>query len=121
MRKTRVPRIGLFPGGVGQPARSLASPFAARGLKSRTACVIVCVMNTKLTLRLDDVLVEQAKAEAAQRGKSVSQMFAEFVSLLAPSSRKRSLPPVTRSLLGIMKDHRLSEEDCRSHLREKYS
>jgi hypothetical protein len=78
-------------------------------------------MNTKLTLRLDDVLVEQAKAEAAQRGKSVSQMFAEFVALLAPSRRERSLPPVTRSLLGIMKGRRLSEEDYKNHLREKYS
>ena len=79
------------------------------------------VMNTKLTLRLDDVLVEQAKAEAAQRGKSVSQMFAEFVAALAPSRRERALPPVTGALLGIMKGHRLSEKDYKKHLREKYS
>jgi hypothetical protein len=78
-------------------------------------------MNTKLTLRLDDVLVEQAKAEAAQRGKSVSQMFAEFVAALTPGRRERVLPPVTGSLLGIMKGHRLSEEDYKTHLREKYS
>ena len=79
------------------------------------------VMNTKLTLRLDDVLVAQAKAEAAQRGKSVSKMFAEFVASLAPSRREGGLPPVTGSLLGIMKGHRLSEKDYEKHLREKYS
>jgi hypothetical protein len=78
-------------------------------------------MNTKLTLRLDDVLVEQAKAEATQRGKSVSRMFADFVASLAPSKRDRSLPPVTGSLLGIMKGHRMSERDYKKHLREKYS
>jgi hypothetical protein len=78
-------------------------------------------MNTKLTLRLDDELVAQAKAAAAQRGKSVSQMFAEFVAALVPSRRERSLPPVTGSLLGIMKRHRLSEKDYKKHLLEKYS
>ena len=78
-------------------------------------------MNTKLTLRLDEVLVQQAKEEAAQRGKSVSQMFSEFVASLAPSKRERDLPPVTGSLLGIMKGHRLSEGDYKKHIREKYS
>ena len=78
-------------------------------------------MNTKLTLRLDDVLVAQAKAEAAQRGKSVSQMFAEFVAALVPRRRERALPPVTGSLLGIMKSRRLSEKDYKKHLLEKYS
>lgn len=87
----------------------------------RTRHAMLYVMNTKLTLRLDDLLVEQAKAEAAQRGKSVSQMFAEFVAALAPSKRERSLPPVTGALLGIMKSRRLSENDYKKHLREKYS
>ncbi len=78
-------------------------------------------MNTKLTLRMDDVLVEQAKAEAAQRGKSVSQMFSDFVASLAPSRRECALPPVTEALVGIMKGHRRSEKDYKKHLREKYS
>ena len=78
-------------------------------------------MHTKLTLRMDDVLVEQAKAQAAQRGKSVSQMFGEFVTSLGASKRGRVLPPVTGSLLGIMKGHRVSEKDYKKHLREKYS
>jgi hypothetical protein len=48
-------------------------------------------------------------------------MFAEFVAALTPGRRERVLPPVTGSLLGIMKGHRLSEEDYKTHLREKYS
>jgi len=79
------------------------------------------VMNTKLTLRMDDVLVQQAKIQAARRGKSVSQMFGEFVASLGKSKPSTHLPPVTDSLLGVMKGHRVSEKDYKQHLREKYS
>jgi len=78
-------------------------------------------MNTKLTLRIDDLLVRQAKTQAARRGKSVSQMFSEFVESLGANAPRQSLPPVTGSLLGIMKGHRVSEKDYRKHLQEKYS
>lgn len=79
------------------------------------------VINTKLTLRLDDMLVAEAKAHAARHGKSVSQMFGEFVVSLGASRRKGDLPPVTGLLLGILKGQRVSESDYRKHLREKYS
>ncbi len=78
-------------------------------------------MNTKLTLRMDDVLVAEAKTHAARRGKSVSQMFGEFVSSLGGCKRGGDLPPVTGSLLGVMKGQRVSEADYKKHLREKYS
>ena len=78
-------------------------------------------MNTKLTLRMDEVLVKQAKTQAARRGKSVSQMFGEFVATLGTSKASRRLPPVTNSLLGVMKGHRVSEKDYKKHLRDKYS
>jgi len=78
-------------------------------------------MNTKLTLRMNDVLVRQAKAQAARRGKSVSQMFGEFVESLGATRCDRGLPPVTDSLLGVMKGHAVSEKDYKAHLREKYS
>ena len=78
-------------------------------------------MQTKLTLRMDEVLVRQAKTQAARRGKSVSQMFGEFVASLGTSKPTRRLPPVTDSLLGVMKGHRVSEKDYKTHLREKYS
>ncbi len=77
-------------------------------------------MNTKLTLRVSDMVVAEAKTHAARRGKSVSQMFREFiVSLSAPESEE-TLPPTTRSLLGVMKKHRVSESDYKKHLRERY-
>jgi hypothetical protein len=65
-------------------------------------------MNTKLTLRMDDELVRQAKAEAARRGKSVSQMVGEFIDSLSAARRdaargEEDLPPVTASLIGVLK------------------
>lgn len=78
-------------------------------------------MNTKLTLRMDDTLVAEAKSHAARRGKSVSQMFGEFVASLGACKRGGDLPPVTGSLLGVMKGHRVSESDYKKHLREKFS
>jgi len=70
---------------------------------------------------MDDVLVQQAKTQAARRGKSVSQMFVEFIASLEANKRKNSLPPVTSALLGIIKRTRLSERKYKKHLREKYS
>ncbi len=78
-------------------------------------------MHTKLTLRMSDVLVHEAKAQAARRGKSVSQMFSEFVASLDSNRTGDRLPPATSSLLGVMKGHRVSQKDYRKHLREKYS
>lgn len=78
-------------------------------------------MNTKLTLRLDQHLIDEAKTEAAKRGKSVSQMVADFFeSLTTQPNSCDELPPITRSILGILKDSPLSEEDYKKHLREKY-
>lgn len=77
-------------------------------------------MNTKLTLRVDEVLVAEAKTQAARRGKSVSQIFGEFVSSLRVRRQCDDLPPVTSSLLGVLKNRRVSEADYKRHLREKY-
>jgi hypothetical protein len=78
-------------------------------------------MNTKLTLRIDEMLVKQAKSEAKLRGKSVSQMFSEFVEgLSARRTVKSSLPPITASLIGTLKGQQVTEEDYKKHLREKY-
>ena len=74
-------------------------------------------MDRKLTLRLDEALIEQAKQHARKSGKSVSQMFANFVTALAALEARKQLDaesgldvdalfPVTRSLLGILKSDR---------------
>ena len=77
-------------------------------------------MNTKLTLQMDDSLVQRAKSQAKERGKSVSQMFSEYISSLGAPEQQDNLPPVTKSLMGIAEGKEISEEDYRQHLREKH-
>jgi len=70
---------------------------------------------------MDDVLIHQAKSEAARRGKSVSQMVSEFFDALGSTQVKRSaVPPVTASLIGILKGSSVSESDYKKQLKEKY-
>lgn len=83
-------------------------------------------MQTKLTLRLDRALIEQAKQYAEQRGYSLSQLVAEYFSVLTAEqepgeSYKNELPPITRSLVGILKGSNFDPEDYHRYLEEKYS
>ena len=82
-------------------------------------------METKLTLRLDASLIENAKKEAQNRGTSLSQMVADYFRGIQSrdSSSKgsgKSLSPVTATLLGALKGHDLDRAQHRRHLEEKY-
>lgn len=79
-------------------------------------------MQTKLTLRLDEELIELAKAYAHETGKSLSQMVADYFRLLTmvPREAASGLPPTVRSLKGALRGADVDEEDYRRHLEEKY-
>lgn len=78
-------------------------------------------MQTKLTLRLDDQLVKQAKAYAKKSGKSVSQLVAEYFSLLnakAPSNSQ--ITPSVQQLKGVLQKSKVDGGDYRKYLEDKY-
>ena len=77
-------------------------------------------MQTKLTLRLEEQLIERAKAHAKKRGKSVSQMVADYFALLDRDDRPETLAPLTRSLHGTLRGTAVDEDTYRGHLEEKY-
>jgi hypothetical protein len=79
-------------------------------------------MQTKLTLRLEDQLIEQAKAYAAQAGKSVSQIVADYFKLLTSGQSRlvSPAPPLTKSLRGFLKESKLDEQDYKKYLEEKH-
>lgn len=64
-------------------------------------------MHTKLTLRLEEQLIGQTKSYAAKAGKSVSQLVAEYFTLLTSKKNKPSSPaaPITRSLRGLLREY----------------
>ena len=79
-------------------------------------------MQTKLTLRLEERLIEQAKSYAAQAGKSVSQIVAEYFKLLTSQKVKANPPstPITQSLRGLLRESKLDEKDYKKYLEEKH-
>ncbi len=78
-------------------------------------------MQNKLTLRLEEDLIKQAKKYAASEGKSISKIVADYFSLLVQQSKKSdsNLPPITQSLVGILKSP-VDESDYLHYLEEKY-
>ena len=96
-------------------------------------------MNTKLTLRMDENLIAQAKAYAAQEGRSLSDLVGTYFARISES--KISIQPSTRSypltdalrgiaepaslprrssFYGVLKDSGLDESDYRSYLVKKH-
>ncbi len=80
----------------------------------------------KLTLRLDEQLIQRAKSNAKKAGKSLSRVVADYFTLLAESTSVpvTNLPPLTRSLKGAFQAReekkQVSEEDYHRYLLDKY-
>lgn len=81
-------------------------------------------MKSKLTLRIEESLIKEAKEYASQKGTSVSKLVADFFkaiqALEGKDSHKEKLPPITASLIGILKNKDLDEKDYKKHLENKY-
>ena len=79
-------------------------------------------MKTKLTLRVEDELIDRAKSHAKKRGTSVSQIVAGYFSLLdqKPEKETSEFTPIVRSLKGSLKGAKISRKDYHKYLEEKY-
>ena len=79
-------------------------------------------MITKLTLRMDDNLIESAKEYSAKTGKSVSRIVAHLFEIIKNEklNKEETLTPTIRSLKGILKGKQVDEKDYKKYLDEKY-
>jgi len=79
-------------------------------------------MAAKLTLRLDEDLIKEAKKYSAKRGKSVSALVADYFSVLRKEggSLEDSIPPAVASLRGVLKGKSVDDGDYNKHLEKKY-
>ena len=79
-------------------------------------------MKTKLTLRLEQELINKAKAFAKARGKTVSQMVADYFVLLdkPDSEENQQFTPIVRSLKGSLRGAKVDIEDYHRHIEDKY-
>ena len=79
-------------------------------------------MQTKLTLRLDDDVIDKAKKIARKRGKSLSKLVAEYfnhISAKEPESEDE-LSPIVKSIYGSLHGAGINDNDYKKHLEEKY-
>lgn len=77
-------------------------------------------MQTKLTLRVDDSLIQQAKDYAKQNDKSLSQIVTDYFRALTESKELLSNAPITQSLIGVLDVPDVDEIDYKKHLEDKY-
>ena len=79
-------------------------------------------MYTKLTLRLDDRLIAQAKDYARDAGKSLSQIVAEYFSAMTSWRQPDGTEtPTVARLRGVLKDSGLDGvRDYHAHLEDKH-
>ena len=80
------------------------------------------LMPTKLTLKINSLLIKRAKLYAKQHGKSVSKIVSDYFSLWNQEIefKKPSLPPITRSLRRVIEGADVTEEVYIKYLEDKY-
>jgi Family of unknown function (DUF6364) len=90
-------------------------------------------MNTKLTLRMDENLIAQAKLYAAKEGRSLSDLVGSYFARLAEAKKSvdaKADPSTTAlsgaaaprfsSFYGLMAGSPLDESDYYAHLEQKH-
>lgn len=73
---------------------------------------------SKLTLSVDEEVVERAKRYARRRGTSVSRLVEGYLKCITRPEEEPERAPVLRSIRGLLRKGTL--EDYRRHLAEKY-
>ena len=79
---------------------------------------IIYVMKTKLTLSIDEELVQYARHQARQDGQSVSDMFSSLLLARKSQTERKAVPPVA-AMVGTLK--RYSIDDSKSAVRTAYA
>lgn len=75
-------------------------------------------MKAKLTLSVDEELVEYAHRQAEQTGQSVSKMFSTFLLDKKRRANRRAIPSVD-DMVGSLRGHNI--DDSKAGIREAYA
>jgi macrodomain Ter protein organizer (MatP/YcbG family) len=81
-------------------------------------------MNAKLTIKLDNDVIERAKKYAKHRKTSLSKMIESYLdSMTKPNSEKSEITPLVKSLSGVitLSDDFDYKRDYTEYLTKKYS
>jgi len=80
-------------------------------------------MDTKLTLKLDNSIIEQAKTYAKKKNTSLSKLIESYLGLLVDPKDNQEVTPLVKSLSGVINlpknfDYK---KDYKKHLLNKYA
>ncbi len=80
-------------------------------------------MDTKLTLKLDSTVIEQAKIYAKNKNTSLSQLIENYLGLLLEPAYRTEVTPFVKSLSGIidLPENFQAKKDYKAHVLKKYS
>jgi hypothetical protein len=80
-------------------------------------------MNTKLTLKLNGEIIEQAKTYAKKKNTSLSKLIESYLGLLIDPDEKQEVTPLVKSLSGVidLPKNYDNKTNYRKHLLNKYS
>ena len=79
------------------------------------------ILKAKLTLRIEKDLIEEIKKLSKEKGESISKIVENYFRLtLQNKEKEEEITPTVRKLKGILKDKKVSEEDYKKYLEEKY-
>ncbi len=79
-------------------------------------------MSSKITLYSQDELIAEVKKFAKDQNTSVSKLVNGFFESLLEKNKTKTdkKTNITNSLLGVLKDSKIDEDDYKKHLEEKY-
>jgi hypothetical protein len=80
-------------------------------------------MDTKLTLKLDEEIIQKAKIYASEKNTSLSKLIESYLELLVNPQDKKEVTPLVKSLSGVLnlpKNHDPKKE-YQKHIKNKYS
>jgi hypothetical protein len=60
-------------------------------------------MNTKLTVKLDSSVIEQAKTYAKKKNTSLSKLIESYLGLLVDPKDTEEITPLVKSLSGVIR------------------
>lgn len=80
-------------------------------------------MDNKLTLKLNEEIIEQAKTYARKNNTTLSKLIESYVGLLVDPNEKQEVTPLVKSLSGLIDlpknfDHK---SNYRKHVVNKYA
>jgi hypothetical protein len=80
-------------------------------------------MNKKLTLSVDDNIINSAKLYAQENNISISHLVQSFLKLISkPEKKTKNYPPITTELFGVLESTKKNKlkKNYAEYLSEKY-